>query len=191
MVRLIAGLAVALFGAAHAWGGELDGDFAGKASKAQTVGNETANRGKSASGTQVGCHAFAAHIAADKSRESGLGRESMPPIPQAKGSELDSESPTQASRWGGGRGWGGGWGRGWGGWGRGGWGWGRGWGWGGWGRGWYGYGGWGWGRGWYASRGWGWGWPYYASFWRPYAGYWYDSYPYYYSYGYPYGDYCW
>jgi hypothetical protein len=170
MVRLMAGLAVALLGAAPVWAGELDGDFAGaqsKATKAQAVAPALSSPAQ-----QIDAKA-------------GL----------AKGSELDDESPAQAYRggWGGGRGWGG-WGRGgWGGWGRGGWGgWGRGWG--GWGRGWYGYRGWGWGRGWggwgggwpyYASAWrWGWGWPYYASLWRPYVGYYgygpayYDSYSY-------------
>src|SRR5712692_6368979 len=41
MVRFIAGLAVALFGVGPVLAGELDGDFASKATQAPTVKNET------------------------------------------------------------------------------------------------------------------------------------------------------
>src|SRR5438874_6092372 len=124
MVRLMAGLVVALLGAAPVWAGELDGDFVGVPGMAPKVQEK----------------AIAAPL-------SSLAQQMDAKAALAKSSELDEESPAQAYRrggWGGG-GWGrggGGWGRGWGrGWG----GWGRGWG-GGWGRGWYGYRGWGWGR---------------------------------------------
>jgi hypothetical protein len=152
VIRLIAGLVVALLGAVPVWAGELDGDFAGPKGQSLKAGEK---------------------IRPAPAEPTDRGKSDL-----AKGSELDDESPAQAYRggggrgwggrgWGGGgRGWGGGYGRGWGGWGRG---------WGGWGRGWYG----GWGRGWYG--GWGWGWPYYAGLWRPYWGYGYGSYfdPYY------------
>jgi hypothetical protein len=156
MYRLIAGITVALLGAAPVWAGELDGDFGGAARKAPTAGEKILPASTSTA------------------KLPGKGQAVL-----AKGSELDDESPTQARRGGWGRGWGG-YGRGWGGWGRGWGGWGRGWGGWGWGRGWYGYRGWGWPY--YASAWrWGWGWPYYASLWRPYRGYDYGSYyyPYY------------
>jgi hypothetical protein len=131
MARYLVGLAVTLLVGAPLCAGELDREFATKASPDQKT-------------TVAPAKAKTATTAA---------------LP--KTSELDSETPADAGRawrgggwrggWGGGWhggwgfGWRGGWGRGWGGWGRGwGVGWRGGWGWGGWGGGW----GVGWGGGW-------------------------------------------
>src|SRR5437868_309348 len=102
MVRLMAGLAVALLSAASVRAGELDGDFSGAQGKAPKVQAKTISPAL-------------ASLAQNTDANSAL----------AKGSELDDESPAQAYRSGWGRG---GWGRGWGGGGRGWGGWGRGWG---------------------------------------------------------------
>jgi hypothetical protein len=139
MVRHLTGLAIALVTTTPLWAGELDREFVGSAPKTQVLpaGRNEAQPAESS--------AIPATVAS------------------ARRSELDRESPTQASRGGGGH-WGGGhWGGYWGG--RG-WGWGgRGWGWGGryWGYGW-GWGSryWGWGRPYWAWGGWGWGYPYYG-----------------------------
>jgi hypothetical protein len=161
MVRHLATLTIALVVTMPLWAGELDREFAGAAPKARVAAVTSPSSLNGPSLSQASQQQLQA------------------PVALAKGSELDRESPTQASRggrgwggghggwgghgWGGGhggwggRGWGGGWGRGYRGWGwggrYGGWG---GWGWGGWGG--WGWGGWGWGRGW----GWGWGYPYYT-----------------------------
>jgi hypothetical protein len=136
MARYIACLALALLIGEPLRAGELDAEFATKASPAPAVQKGTVVPTQPAMVLQV-------------------------PATAPKASELDSEAPADAVRGGWRGGWGG-WRGGWGGW-RGGWGWGgwgRGWtvgwrgGWWGWPGGWWGWrGGWGW-PGW----GWGWGW---------------------------------
>src|SRR5262249_30177902 len=107
MARYIACLAMALLVEAPLYAGELDAEFATKASPAPAV--------------QKG-----AVVAAQPAAVPGA----TAAVPKA--SELDSEAPADAVRGGWHGGWHGGWGRGWGGgwrggWGWGGWGWGRGW----------------------------------------------------------------
>src|SRR6266852_3046238 len=96
MVRLMAGLAVALLGTAPVWAGELDGDFVGAPAKAHKVQEK----------------AIAAPL-------PSLAQQTDAKAAVATSSELEEESPAQAYRrggggggGGGGRGGGGGWGRG-------------------------------------------------------------------------------
>jgi hypothetical protein len=123
MARYLGCLAVTVLIGAPLCAGELDQEFATKASPARTVQKDTLAPAK------------ASPI---------LGTTDLPP----KGSELDGEAPADSGRGWPGGGWHGGWGHGWhGGWGggwRGGWGWGGGWGYGwggrsGWYRPWYNY----------------------------------------------------